>query len=74
MAAIGILDNFQAAGDGWLGTGAGLLMVPPLDVSKMHSMGFAPSQTAAIRATEFIIKAPDPERGLVNSHPAVIIT
>lgn len=62
MAVMGILDNFQAPGDGWLGTDAGVFLIAPLDVRKMNTLGVLPYQ------------APDPECGWVNAHPAGIIT
>ena len=50
MAVIGILDNFQAPGEGWLGTGAGVFLISPLDVRKMHTLGVLPIKRLTLSA------------------------
>ncbi len=42
MAVMGIFDNFQAPGEGWFGRGAGISLIPPLDVRKMNTLGLLP--------------------------------
>ena len=50
MAVMGILDNFQAPGDGWLGTDAGVFLIAPLDVRKMHTLSVLPIKRLTLSA------------------------